>query len=258
MRPILTTLLLCCFCGSLFSATFTVNTLDNTNDNVCDGVHCSLREAINAANAAAGADDIVFSVAGTIDLSTGMGNLPVITDQVSIVALNITIANAPGNGIDFTGAANNSALSGLTVVGAQGAAGIFVNAVTGVTLTGCSAISNGNPATSQGGGISLLFSAGSSIVNCTVDGNAENGIFMLDSPGISVSNCTVTNNSFHGIIGVGCNAIQITNNGSNNNGTGAPVPATGANSSSGILISGCNSAIIEDNVCNGSPLEAGI
>lgn len=54
------------------AATFTVNSLDDTDDGSCDATHCSLREAINAANASAADDTITFSVSGTIHLNTGL------------------------------------------------------------------------------------------------------------------------------------------------------------------------------------------
>jgi CSLREA domain-containing protein len=43
------------------ASTFIVNTADDTDDGACDAAHCSLREAINAANANAGPDTISFS-----------------------------------------------------------------------------------------------------------------------------------------------------------------------------------------------------
>jgi CSLREA domain-containing protein/uncharacterized repeat protein (TIGR01451 family) len=51
------------------SKTFTVNTLNDANDLTCNASHCSLREAINAANTNPGRDTIAFSVAGTISPS---------------------------------------------------------------------------------------------------------------------------------------------------------------------------------------------
>ncbi len=44
-----------------FADTFVVNTLDDTNDGLCDSNHCSLREAIDAANNFAGPDTISFA-----------------------------------------------------------------------------------------------------------------------------------------------------------------------------------------------------
>jgi len=42
--------------GPASAATFDVNTTDNADDGVCDANHCSLREAILAANANPGPD----------------------------------------------------------------------------------------------------------------------------------------------------------------------------------------------------------
>lgn len=71
------------------AATFEVNVADDTDDGVCDATHCSLREAINGANAAAGADTITFNIGGgglqTIEPnSSGLGPLPEITDTVTV------------------------------------------------------------------------------------------------------------------------------------------------------------------------------
>ena len=42
--------------------TITVNSIDDTDDGICNVAHCSLREAIHAANNAAGADTIDFAL----------------------------------------------------------------------------------------------------------------------------------------------------------------------------------------------------
>jgi CSLREA domain-containing protein len=46
------------------AATLVVNTTDDTDDGTCDATHCSLREAINAANAVPGPDLIEFNIPG--------------------------------------------------------------------------------------------------------------------------------------------------------------------------------------------------
>jgi CSLREA domain-containing protein len=73
---------------SAHAATFTVNSANDADDGLCDAVHCSLREAINRANTAAGQDTINFSIAGTaphtIQPTTA---LPTITDKVNIEAI---------------------------------------------------------------------------------------------------------------------------------------------------------------------------
>lgn len=64
---------------------YIVNAADDTDDGVCDSAHCSLREAINAANAGSDTGHIDFDIPGcpcVIDVS-GSG-LPVITDRTEI------------------------------------------------------------------------------------------------------------------------------------------------------------------------------
>ena len=66
---------------------YVVNTTNDVNDGVCDATHCSLREAILAANAHAngdGPDDITFAIAGTGEqqISVQSSPLPAITDPV--------------------------------------------------------------------------------------------------------------------------------------------------------------------------------
>jgi CSLREA domain-containing protein len=62
---------------------FTVNTADNTDSGACTAAHCSLREAINAANSAPGFNGVYFNIPGAgvhiIDTTTGF---PEITDPV--------------------------------------------------------------------------------------------------------------------------------------------------------------------------------
>src|SRR2546426_6640273 len=64
------------------AATFTVNTADDHDDGVCNAADCTLREAINAANAG---DTISFNIPGsgvhTINLTSG---LPILNKTVTI------------------------------------------------------------------------------------------------------------------------------------------------------------------------------
>ena len=47
------------------AAGLVVNTTGDTDDGACDATHCSLREAVNAANANAGPDTIAFNIPGS-------------------------------------------------------------------------------------------------------------------------------------------------------------------------------------------------
>jgi CSLREA domain-containing protein len=46
------------------AATYTVNTTDDADDGTCDARHCSLREALDAANSSPGSDTIRFNIPG--------------------------------------------------------------------------------------------------------------------------------------------------------------------------------------------------
>jgi CSLREA domain-containing protein len=64
--------------------TYTVNTTSDVDDGVCDIASCSLREAINAANASPGADTIAFNLTPGVTTITLGSVLSDITDAVTI------------------------------------------------------------------------------------------------------------------------------------------------------------------------------
>lgn len=67
------------------AATFTVNNTSDPGNGVCDASGCTLREAINAANAAPGADTINFNIPGFgVKTIKPQSPLPFITDTVTI------------------------------------------------------------------------------------------------------------------------------------------------------------------------------
>jgi CSLREA domain-containing protein len=192
------------------ATTITVNT---TNDeSMTDGV-CSLREAINNANANSdttggdcaagtpGADTIdLSSVSGTITLVPrylgGLGNLPTITDALTITgpgANRLTI-NADGNDTVFFIFAN-ATIAGVTATGAAGscgnqfAGGIVFN---GTSLTVQNSSITGNSSCFHGGGL-------------------VNGVFPVDSGTVTVENSTISNNSGDGIFNDCCYHLFLTN-----------------------------------------------
>lgn len=70
------------------AATFTVNSTNDVDDGACNAAHCSLREAINAANAAAGSDTIAFTIAGAgVKTISPTSALPALTGPVIIDGL---------------------------------------------------------------------------------------------------------------------------------------------------------------------------
>jgi CSLREA domain-containing protein len=71
---------------SVAASTFTVNTADDHNDGACDSKDCTLREAINAANANPGADTIAFDIpgAGIHTIIPTIAEMPPVTDSTTI------------------------------------------------------------------------------------------------------------------------------------------------------------------------------
>lgn len=141
-------------------ATFPVTTLLNAGAG-------SLRAAINQANAAPGADEITFAVAGTIALGSA---LPSITGAVSIEGSTapgyagsprITVDFAGRPGLRFAPGSDGSTLANLSIVRAAGA-GVTLDA-SAITLQGNSigVLADGRTrAANSGDGVRIL--AGSS------------------------------------------------------------------------------------------------
>ena len=210
--------------------TFSVNASADTDDGFCDllgqgtgNKDCTLREAINAANALAGANTIAFSISGPISLAgsqlpnitaaggaltidgtghavTISGNHAVRVVQVaagaSLTLNHLTIANgsnpgATGGGIDNSGTLTitNSTLSGNS---ADWGGGIYNRG----TLIIASSTFSGNSATTglaAGGGI--FSSRTLTVTNSTFSGNSgDYGGSIYNHMGTS----SITNSTFSG------------------------------------------------------------
>jgi CSLREA domain-containing protein len=153
-------------------ANYVVNSTNDVNDGTCDATHCSLREAINAANATSADDTITFSVSGTITLSS---TLPAIVSTSTAGKLTID-----GTGQSITISGNNSVrvfevnsggdltLQNLTV--SNGSAVFGGSILNGGTLTITNSTLSGNSASNIGGGI---YNGGTvNITNSTFSGNS--------------------------------------------------------------------------------------
>lgn len=135
------------FTPLLSQTTWTVNTVNDNDDGTCDATHCSLREAINASNASAGADIIAFNIAGTAPFVIEPATpLPALTDpsitidgttQPAYTMGDITIDGTNtlplSHGLNI--AASDTEIYGLKVVSFDESnnAGLFVDASSQIT-----------------------------------------------------------------------------------------------------------------------------
>ena len=146
-----------------YAAGFTVTKTADTNDGTCDA-DCSLREAIGAANALAGADTstlpagtYTLSIAGAGEDANATGDLD-ITDDLTISGAAAASTIVDGAGLDRVFHIIGSVtveISGLTIQH-----GSAVSAGGGIfnlgTLTLTSSTVSGNTAGGEGGGIANL------------------------------------------------------------------------------------------------------
>jgi CSLREA domain-containing protein len=174
--------------------TFVVNTADDHDDGVCGALDCTLREAINAANAASGVNTITFApaVTGSIILSLGTLN---VTDSTTIIGPGARVLTVNGNATYriFYFSTGTSTISGLTI--SNGATvGPSTQAVTGagaifnqgtLTVNDCTVSNNqalGSNYNGPGGGSGGTMEGGAiansgvlTLNRCTLNGNGVAG-----------------------------------------------------------------------------------
>jgi CSLREA domain-containing protein len=171
---------------------YVVNTVADHDDGTCGGADCTLREAINQANAAETNSSLIitFSVLGTITLNSELG----ITRSMTITgpaARNLVIGGNSAHRI-FDISAGNISISGVTIrdgnfvtdggVNRQGG-GVYSTA-TNLSFSDCeffnntangvaSGVNGGSGGSGQGGAI---FSTGNlSLTRCTFRDNSATG-----------------------------------------------------------------------------------
>ncbi len=208
-----------CLESRLTPTAYTVSSLADSGDN-------SLRAAITSVNADTTADEIDFSVAGVVKLTSGA--LPAITNTVNINGRSAPdFAGTPLVEIDNNGFAglvlsgSNSTLASLSIVNANGA---------GVTLGG----SYGNPF--GGGGFGQTISVVGNYIGLALDGS----IAANTGYGLQITNSTSTIGGLSAadrnvISGNGAGGIQI------------------EDQATGIHISLPNGAVIEGNFIGTDP-----
>ncbi len=110
--------------------TFIVNSANDASDGVCDTTHCSLREAILAANGASGADTIEFAIdSGVQTITVAAATFPAITDSVTIDGwsqpgfnaaaaspiIQLRASGATGNLLTISGNGQSTTIRGLAM-----------------------------------------------------------------------------------------------------------------------------------------------
>lgn len=171
------------------AATFTVISADD-GDGTCDGNHCSLREAIKAANLNASVDSISFEIPGSGHTIRPATALPIITDPVVIdgytqrpcssnpppcslpnaffaIELDGTGVGGTDNGLFLTG--GGSTVRGL-VINHFGGDGIHLEGAGNNTITGNRITLNGRD------GVRVMEGTGNAIVSNAIFDNAGLGI----------------------------------------------------------------------------------
>ncbi|MEO8391953.1 MAG: right-handed parallel beta-helix repeat-containing protein, partial [Chloroflexota bacterium] len=184
------------------AATFTVTTAADHNDGSCDA-DCSLREAINAANSAGGANTIsfsgLFSSAQTITLTS---NLPGLSSNITITgpgANLLTIDGANAHQVFFTGGGTTVSISGMTIThGSTNFAGAAIFSDSDVNVDGVAFTSN--TATANGGAAIWVNNGTTTVTNSTFSGNTATsgtgGAINVPSGGtLFMINSTMTGNS---------------------------------------------------------------
>ena len=203
---------------------FVVNTLADTDDGFCSVLgqgpvnkDCTLREAINAANAHSGADTITFNLSGMITLGS---TLPSISDNVTIDGSGQSITVSGNNSVRVMVVNSGKTLNLLKLTIANGqcnfcdGGGIFNSggtvSVTNSTFSGNSTNSNTND--HHGGG---LYNTGIlNVTNSTFSGNNSVGAGGgIDNEGtLTVTNSTFSGNHADNLFGGGIVNGNVVNN----------------------------------------------
>jgi CSLREA domain-containing protein len=263
------------------AATLTVNTTDDADDGACTTSHCSLREAINAANRFSDTDTIAFAIPGPAPhtirwVSGGPWRLffPVIIDGTTepgyagtpIIELDGSLSTPAQDGLGFFQSSGGSTVRGLVINRFKGR-GIALqstgnyrieNNYIGTDLTGTLARGNGDA------GIMVQAhpfadNGRNTIVRNVISANGLTGIVIAgdEDENVVQGNFIGTNAAGTAALGNGREGLIIVNGPNNGNLIGGS--AAGArnvisgNGDSGIEIGGaCNPCEFVGNVVQGN------
>lgn len=243
------------------SAVFVVNTAGNADDSVIDGscdtdpapgLQCTLRAALQEANANPGTDTIQFALPAPYTITLTADGLPAITDPVLIDGTSLpgydpsagTIVRIDGSAdttqysadFDLAAGASGTTISGLEI---ENAASYGVHATDVDDLTVSDNVISGNGTAGPAdqvrvdGGDSDTFSG--NIIGLAADGSTPItggyiGLQLQETTNAVVDGNTISNNSQVGLETYGADGLTVSNNkiGTDASGTLARANQTGA------------------------------
>lgn len=222
----------------VIKAPLVVNSTNDADDGTCDATHCSLREAINAANASSGPDTITFAIgeSGSSQTIQPTSTLPAVTDQVVINGWSQggpSYTGKPLIGVD--GSANDGSGPGLSITGSNVTVrglGISNFNGPGIDINGDGATDNLLEGNYVGTDLTGATGAANTGDGIRIDGGAANNTVGGTDP---AARNVVSGNGGHGILlhGVTGNIVQ-----GNYAGTSADGTEAIANGIDGIAVDG--------------------
>ncbi len=204
------------------AAGFVVNSTADTDDGTCDAANCTLREAINAANAMAGTDTITFdatvftsAATGTITLTS---DLPNITTDMNITGLGTDKVIVDGNNLHrpfyIPTSGTFVTVSDLTITrgNTSGDGGGILNY--GALTVSSSVFSSNTTHSGTGGGGGIANYGAVTVIKSAFSGNtatARDGGGIYNATTLKVTNSTFSDNSAgSGGGGIGSNGTTLT------------------------------------------------
>jgi CSLREA domain-containing protein len=162
---------------------YIVNINADTDDGVCDVTNCTLREAINAANATGGQINFAPNVTGSISL---LSALPVLTNG------NAIVINGPGANV--LAVKRDASISALRIFDINGG-GVYT--ISGLAINDGDVRPIGGAFNNLGGAIRIMNGRGVTINNCTFTNNwANNGAAIYNGANPATSPLTVNDSTF--------------------------------------------------------------
>jgi len=181
---------------------FIVNTAGDAEDGVCSQAHCTLREAIHAANAlqnGTGPDVIHFAIPGEGPMVISpSAALPEITDPLVVDGYTQS-----SSGVALEGSGAGADVSGLTIsAGGSTLTGLTIQNFSGhgiLTLAGDGNSIHDNTITMNGGaGVRVISGTGNAILSNAIDANGGLGIDLGD-PGPQLNDARDSDEGANGL-----------------------------------------------------------